>query len=127
MANNIIHQPGDTIGWTNSTGSAVFSGDVVVLGSGSEARLGIALVDIADTETGSVRIKNTIGRMPKVAGAVIAAGETVIYDASASAFDDNQATPATGDVSGAASAVADAASGDATVDVLFMYEKGTLT
>ena len=55
--------------------------------------------------------------LPKVAAAVIAQGEFVIWDVSAGAFDDSLATPATGDVSKCCVAVAGAIANATYVDV----------
>src|SRR5690348_6869515 len=87
-------QDGKTLEWTNG-GSAVASGDVVVMGQ----TLGVAAVDIANGAAGSVAIVEVF-TCPKVSGAVIAQGESLSWDVSATAFDDNQASPATGDVTG---------------------------
>ncbi|MGR9051378.1 MAG: capsid cement protein [Gammaproteobacteria bacterium] len=110
MANNYVTE-GDVLNWTNNTGSAVASGAVVVVGSNGDAFIGIAQHDIGIGESGSVGIEG-IWDVPKTDAAVIAAGEYVMWDASAGAFDDNQAVPAAGDVSDGAWAVE---SKDATV------------
>jgi predicted RecA/RadA family phage recombinase len=52
MATNFV-QEGNVIQWTNGTGSAVASGDVVQVGLRG---MGVALVDIASTASGSVMI-----------------------------------------------------------------------
>lgn len=66
--------------------------------------------------------------VPKVAGAVIAQGETLLWDASAAAFDDNLAVAAAGDVGGAAAVAFEAAgAGVASLAVLFTGVPGTLT
>lgn len=93
MANN-FKTDGDVITWTNGTGSAVASGDVVVIGK----IMGVAAVDIANGASGSVYLEGVF-TVPKVSGAVIVQGENIIWDASAGKFDDNLATPAAGDVS----------------------------
>ena len=93
MATNYVKE-GVTIDYTNA-GSAISSGDVVVMGE----IMGIALVDIANGAPGAVAITGTF-KVAKVDAAVIVQGESVIWDSSASEFDDNAATPATGDVSG---------------------------
>ncbi|MCC6824009.1 MAG: DUF2190 family protein [Verrucomicrobia subdivision 3 bacterium] len=93
MAENYV-QPGEVIEFTNS-GSAIAAGDVVRIGK----ILGVALVDIANGATGSVQITGVF-TVAKVSGAVIAQGENLTWDASAAAFDDNAATPASGDVTG---------------------------
>lgn len=121
MSKNYV-QEGRVIDYTNGTGSNISSGDVVVIG----ALLGVALVDIADGESGSVQIGGVFS-VPKVSGAVISQGESLTYDVSASAFDDNAATPATGDITGAAAVAAeDAGNGVTTMDVLFTGVPGTV-
>ena len=124
MATNFI-QCGDVINWTNG-GTAVVSGQVVVIGSNGDALIGIALTDIANGATGSVQIDDGVFSVPKVSAAVIAAGEYVIWDASAAAFDDNAATPATGDVSDAAVAIEAAGNGAATVKIKILGKPGIL-
>ena len=122
MATNFI-QPGEVIDWTNGTGSAVASGAVVAIGQ----MLGVALVGIANGATGSVQIKGVF-EVPKVSGAVIAAGESLVWDVSAGAFDDNAATPATGDISGAPAVAVEAAGNGVTLmNVLFTGVPGTKT
>lgn len=121
MADTFV-QPGDVIDWTNG-GSAVVSGQVVRVGQ----ILGVALVDIAGSATGSVAIRGVF-TVPKVSGAVIAQGEALTWDASAAAFDDNAATPATGDVTGPPAVAAEAAgNGVTSFDVLFTGVPGTVT
>lgn len=120
MATNFV-QNGDVIDYTNTTGSDIASGSVVVIGG----VLGVALTSIADTATGSVAIEG-VYELPKVTAAVIGQGQMVIWDVSAGAFDDSLATPATGDVSGAAVAVAEAGNGDTTVKVKLNVGVGTV-
>lgn len=121
MATNHI-QPGRVIDWVNGSGAAVDSGDVVVMGN----LLGVALADIASTATGPVAIDGVF-RVPKVSGAVIAQGESLTWDVSAGAFDDNAATPATGDVTGAAAvAFESAGNGVTTLAVRFTGVPGTV-
>lgn len=93
MPNNFVND-GNVVDYTNA-GSALSSGDPVVIGQ----QIGVALVDIANGATGSVAMKGVFN-LPKVDAAVIAQGESVIWDSSAGEFDDNAATPAAGDVSG---------------------------
>jgi predicted RecA/RadA family phage recombinase len=93
MATNYVYA-GETLEYANS-GSAIASGDVVVIGN----IIGVALVDIAATSgTGTVAIEGVFD-LPKVDGAVIAQGEKLVWDVSAGKFDDGSATPASGDVS----------------------------
>lgn len=102
MATNYV-QDGCTIDYTNA-GTAITSGDVVAIGAAGDAVLGIALVDIANGATGSVGIDG-VYNVPKADGAVIGAGEFVLWDSSAGNFDDNQAVAAAGDVSDGAWAI----------------------
>ena len=125
MSTNFV-QPGEVITWTNGTGSAISAGDVVTMGATSDATLGVALVDIADGASGSVR-RCGVFVVAKVSAAVFAAGESLIWDSSASAFDDNAATPASGDVSGSVIAAADGAATETTCQALFLGVPGTLT
>lgn len=123
MATNYV-QPGDVIQVT--AGADITSGQVVKVGQ----TLGVALTDIANGATGSVAIRGVF-TCPKVSAAVIAQGESLTWDVSASsgagAFDDNLATPATGDVTGATAVAAKAAgNGDTTVEVLFTGVPGTV-
>lgn len=88
---------GNTLPWANGTGSAVSAGAVVAIGH----CIGIAVEDIANGATGSVALEGVF-TVPKVSAAVFTQGEKLIWDASASAFDDSAATPATGDITGGA-------------------------
>lgn len=122
MADNYV-QPGNVIEWTNGTGSAVAAGAVVKVGK----ILGIALVDIASTAVGAVQITGVF-EVPKVSGAVIAQGENLTWDVSAVAFDDNAATPASGDVTGAPAIAWEAAgNGVTSFMVKFTGVPGTVT
>lgn len=121
MADNYV-QTGDVIQWTNS-GTAVASGAVVKIGK----ILGVALKDIANGATGSVAIRG-VYTVPKVSGAVIAQGENLTWDVSAVGFDDNAATPATGDVTGPPAIAFEAAgNGVTSFDVMFTGVPGTVT
>ncbi|MEX2648152.1 MAG: DUF2190 family protein [Alphaproteobacteria bacterium] len=111
MATNKV-QEGKTLTYSNSSGSAIASGDVVVVGE----QIGVAVADIPDEASGVLAMEGVFN-LPKVSGAVIAAGEEVIWDASAGAFDDNAATPATGDVSGCCVAWEGAGDGVTTIAV----------
>jgi predicted RecA/RadA family phage recombinase len=122
MATNYV-QEGNTIQYT--AGADISSGDVVVIGSNGDAVIGIALEDIANGSTGSVGIEGVYS-VAKVSAAVIAQCEYVIWDTSASAFDDNAATPATGDVSDGAIAWEAAGNGVTTIKVKLTGRPGTL-
>ena len=122
MAGNHV-QPGKVLDFTNTTGSTILSGKVVAVGQ----ILGVALKDISNNTTGSVAVDGVFA-VPKVSAAVIAAGESLTWDASAAAFDDNAATPATGDITGAAAVAFQAAgNGVTTLNVKFTGVPGTKT
>lgn len=121
MATNFVRN-GDTVLYTN-TGAAISAGDVVVVGQ----QIGIALVDIAATTGTGELAMHGVWTVPKVSAAVIANGEAVIYDVSAGEFDDNAATPATGDVSLCCVAREAAGNGVLFVDVELNVGVGTVT
>ena len=77
MAKNFI-QNGDSIMWTNGTGSDVASGDIVAIND----LVGVALVDIADGASGAVGTKG-VYEFPAVNDAAINQGAKVYYDATA--------------------------------------------
>lgn len=121
MAINYV-EAGESKTWTNGTGSDVSSGDVVPIGQ----RLAVALVDIANGASGAVKFMGVF-TVPKVSAAVIAEGETLTWDVSAGAFDDNAATPATGDLTGAPAVAFEAAgNGVTSFDVYFTGVPGTV-
>lgn len=114
---------GNVIDWVNDSGVAKVSGQVVRIGQ----ILGVCAVDIASGATGSVCVRGVF-TVPKVSGAVIADGESLTWDASAAAFDDNLATPAAGDVTGAPAVAMEAAgNGVTSFDVMFTGVPGTVT
>ena len=120
MATNLV-QDGDVIVIT--AGANLTSGQVVRVGQ----ILGVALKDIANGATGPVAIEG-VYTVPKVSAAVIAKGESLTWDASAAAFDDNAATPATGDVTGAPAIAFEAAgNGVTSFKVKFTGTPGTVT
>lgn len=93
-------QNGATLEWTNG-GTAVSSGDVVVVGD----LVGIAAVDIAGGATGTIYIEGVF-EVACNAADTITQGMTLTWDASASEFVDTN-TPATGDNTGGVVAVED--------------------
>ena len=117
---------GETVQWVNGTGGTVVAGGVCVVGGTTDACIGIAHDDILDTETGTVYIQGVF-EVVKVTGAVIAQGEAVLWDDSAGNFDDNAATPASGDVLGGATAMEAAGSGVLVIDVLLTPGVGVIT
>lgn len=104
------------------TAAATFaSGQVVAIGN----TLGVATGDIANGAKGEIALEGVF-RVPKVTGAVIATGESVLWDASAGAFDDNLAAPAAGDIGGAAAMAFEAAgNGVTTIAIRFTGAPGT--
>lgn len=118
-------QEGKVIQYTASADIA--AGKVLKIGN----ILGVALVDIANGAAGSVGIEGVFSA-PKVSAAVIAQGESLTWDVSAAAgageFDDNAATPASGDVTGAAAFAFEAAGATTTtLLVKFTGVPGTVT
>lgn len=114
-------QRGQRITLANSTGSTIAKNTVVRIGN----ILAIALVSIVDGASGECGI-GEVYNVPKVSGAVIAQGEYVTWDASAGAFDDSLASPATGDVSKGAVAWEAAGNGVTEVAVLLLPSGGTV-
>jgi predicted RecA/RadA family phage recombinase len=115
-------QDGDVINYANA-GSAISAGAVVEI----KHTLGVALTDIAATSgVGAVAIEGCF-TVPKVSGAVWVQGEKLVWDTSAGAFDDSAATPATGDITGAAIAMAAGANGETTAVVRLTPGNATLT
>lgn len=89
--------------------------------------LGVAANSAAIGEAAEINLEGVF-TVPKVSGAVIAQGETLTWDASAAAFDDNAATPASGDITGAACYAFEAAgAGVTSLQVRFTGTPGTKT
>ena len=106
---------------TITAGANITSGQVVAVGN----ILGVATADIASGAKGDICIDGVFS-VPKVSAAVIGAGESLTWDASAAAFDDNAATPATGDITGAAAVAFEAAgNGVTSLNVRFTGVPGT--
>ncbi|MCG7927270.1 MAG: DUF2190 family protein [Candidatus Thiodiazotropha taylori] len=113
---------GKALTWNNTTGSDVISGQVVLVG----ATLAVAAVDIPHLSYGTVVTHYTF-TLPKVSGAVIAQGESLMWDVSAGAFNSGSATPAAGDVTGGgARADESAASGATSLAVHLTGVPGTI-
>lgn len=114
---NNYKKGGKTISYTNGGGTTIASGTLVATGH----TLGWAVADIAPGETGTLSIEGE-GTAPKVSAAVFAVGEKLVFDVSANsgvgAFDDSAATPATGDLTGAAIAAVAGANNETTCTVI---------
>jgi predicted RecA/RadA family phage recombinase len=68
---------GEVVVYTNATGSDIVAGQVVVMGK----MCGIAVNDIANTESGAVSLKGTYTLTKKTASDVIGQGDVLVYDA----------------------------------------------
>lgn len=97
-------QLGASIDWTNGTGSAVASKEVVPL----TTMIGIAAGDIASTAEGVLHIEE-VWELPKEAPLVISVGDQVYWDATNDNIDKTDTNVPAG------KAVAAAASADTTV------------
>jgi len=113
---------GGVIDYVNTSGGDIAVNSVVKV----KNILGVALANIANGATGAVGFG--VFTAPKLSGAVIAQGESLTWDVSAGNFDDNAATPATGDVTGAAAvAFESAGNGVTSLLVKFTGVPGTVT
>ncbi len=73
-------QAGNTIRYTNSTGSTITAGSVVeIADSATDGMIGIAVTDIPDGEEGVLEVTG-VHKLPKLTGVVIAAGTTAYWD-----------------------------------------------
>ena len=115
---NKYQQPGEVI--QHVAASAISSGDVVAMND----LIGVAEVDIAIGDTGSVRIIGVMKSMPKIAGTAWNQGDAVDWDASLSAFGKG-ITTAAGDVTTAGIAFEAAGSADTTAVVMLTPGAGT--
>jgi predicted RecA/RadA family phage recombinase len=113
-------QQGDVLSYQNSTGSDINADDVVEI----QNIVGVALADIPDGESGSVRVTGVFS-LAKTSGTAWTQGDTLDWDTSEGEFHKGL-TPSTGDITGCAVAAEDAASGDATGQVLLNRLPGTI-
>lgn len=119
MATNYV-QEGNVIPFTLA--GTVAAGAVVKVGQ----TLGVALEGGGSGDVIQVALSGVF-TCPKVSAAVIKAGEKLVWDVSAGAFDDNLATPATGDVSGeSVIAFEDGIATQTTLKVKFLGVPGTV-
>ena len=114
-------QPGETIDFTLA--GTVASGAIVVL----KHIIGIALKPGVSGDVSAVGVEGVFENVAKVTAAVFVVGEKLIWDTSASKFDDSSATPATGDITGAVVAVIAGANGETTCTVKLTPGNATLT
>jgi len=101
-----------------TAGADIAVDDVVVLGvvDAKKCRVGVARQAIASGASGLVAISGVF-EFPKVSGAVIKAGESVVWDSSAGAVEDNAFSTGAGDVVQFGTAMVDAGSGVTVLDV----------
>lgn len=114
-------QPGQTIDFTAA--ATIASGDVVVL----KHIIGIALKSGVSGDVIPVGIEGVFNGVPKVTAAVFVVGEKLVWDTSASKFDDSAASPATGDITGAVVAIIAGTSSDTTCTVKLTPGNALLT
>ena len=115
-----VQSTGAVIDYT--AGSAISSGDVIVMGSSSltdGVTVGIALTDIANGDVGAVAIGG-VHTMTKVSAAAITQGDVVNWDLSLLAVEDSLSAAASGDVEGFGVAVESKAATTTTVAVLLL-------
>lgn len=114
-------QVGNTLEYSN-TGTAISSGDVVIVGS----LVGIAETDIdATTGVGTVNVEG-VYEVACNSADVIAVGQTLVWDASATEFVDAN-TPASGDNTGGVVAMTAAAGTVVLVEVKLLPGSGATT
>lgn len=126
MATNYVKE-GKVLPYTVPTATTITSGQVVKVGN----VLGVALDGGTAGDVIQIQTEGVF-TVPKVSAAVIAVGESLTWDVSANsgagAFDDNAATPASGDVTGAAAYAFEASAATKTsLKVKFTGVPGTVT
>lgn len=80
MANTFV-ETGETLSYSNS-GSAISSGGVVALATGSSGYIGIAKADIAATTGTGVLMVSGVHQLTKKSGDVFTVGAIVYWDSS---------------------------------------------
>ncbi|MFA0813755.1 capsid cement protein [Microbulbifer epialgicus] len=117
-----MYKTGALLDYTNNTGAAIASGQVVAIGT----VVSVAHDNIAVGEGGVIAVEGVF-TLPKVSGAVIGQGQTLTWDVSTGAFDDSEATAATGDITGATAFAVEAVGNGATsLAVKFTGVPGTV-
>lgn len=101
-----------------TAGADIAVDQIVICGviDAKKCRVGVARQAIANGATGIVAISG-VWEFPKVSAGVIKAGESVNWDASEGAVDDNAHTTGAGDVAQFGAAMKDAGSGVTVLDV----------
>jgi predicted RecA/RadA family phage recombinase len=121
MSGNYIAQ-GNSLTWTNGTGSDVASGDVVTVGH----MIGVASVDIANGASGTVEVEGVF-EVPCNSADVIAVGDKLDWDASAGEFVDAIGSAASGDLENGVIAMTAAADTVVLVQVKLVPGAGSYT
>jgi len=81
MSTNFI-QEGNTLTYTNATGSAIAAGDLVIIGQ----RVGVASVAIANGTSGAVAVSGVF-EVPKEASLAVEQGDLLYCDATSGELD----------------------------------------
>lgn len=113
-------QKGDTI--THTPAGAVTSGQAIRIGH----MIGVAVTDVAAGEAGAFALTG-VYELPKVSAAEFPQGSKLLWDESAGAFDAPDATPASGDLLGAAVAIEAGTNGQTTIKAKIGPSNATLT
>lgn len=108
-----------------TAGADIAVDTIVVAGvvDGEKCKVGVAVEAIANGETGFLATGG-LWEFPKVSAAVIKAGESVNWDSSAGAVEDNAHTTGAGDVASFGTAYKDYGSGTTTM-LVYIDEPGT--
>lgn len=79
MATATYWQRGESLDYTNGSGSKITAGTIVVLTSGAAGRIGVIGTDIPNGEVGSVHVTGVF-EMPKSSTNALTQGEAVYWD-----------------------------------------------
>lgn len=113
-------QDGKTIDYTPA--GAVTSGQAIRIGH----MIGVAVTDVAAGEAGAFAVTG-VYELPKVSAAEFPQGSKLLWDESAGAFDAPEATPASGDLLGAAVAIEAGTNGQTTIKARIRPNNASLT
>lgn len=100
MATNFVKE-GETLTYTNATGTAIASGDLVIIGQ----RVGVALVDIANAASGAVAVEGVF-EVDKEASLAVAQGDLLYCNATSGELDKTATAQTLAGYAAAASATA---------------------
>ena len=88
MAKATYYQRGESLDYTNSSGSKIDANTIVVLTSGASGRIGVIGTDIPNGETGSVHVTG-VYEMAKSSSNALTQGQKVYWDGTGITEDDN--------------------------------------